>query len=136
MAGVSAFGTVWAVSNDAGVTYTSVADVTEVSVLDSSADTIDTTAHDTADGWRTFIGGVKDPGELKMSLNYDPAVHGDIFDLLGEDGIKHKITLADAGAAVVTFEGIVTGFSVGAPYDDKMSGEVTIKVSGKPTVTP
>lgn len=135
MAGVDAFGTVWSVSED-GVHYVNVADVTEVGVLDASAETIDTTAHDTPDGWRTFVGGVKDAGELKMNINYDPAVHGTIFDLLGEDGVSHKVTLTDSGAAVVTFDGIVTGFSVGAPYDDKLSGEVTIKVSGKPTVTP
>lgn len=136
MAGVDAFGTTWSTSTDAGVTWVTVASVTEVGVLDASAETIDTTAHDSANGWRTFIGGVKDGGELKMNINYDPAVHGAIFALLGADGIEHKILLPDAGAATVEFDGIVTGFSAGAPFDDKLSGEVTIKVSGAPVVTP
>lgn len=136
MAGVDAFGTTWSVSNDAGATWDAVADVTEVGVMDASAETIDTTTHDTANGWRTFVGGVKDGGELKMSINYDPAAHGAVFDLLGDDGVKHKVVLPDAGAAVVTFDGIVTGFSVGAPYDDKLSGEVTVKVTGAPVITP
>lgn len=135
MAGVDAFGTTWSVSND-GVHYVDVADVTEVGVLDASAETIDVTSHDSDDGWREFVGGVKDAGELKMNINYDPSVHGAIFALLGEDGVSHKVTLTDSGAAVVDFDGIVTGFSVGAPYDDKLSGEVTVKVTGKPTVTP
>lgn len=136
MAGVDAFGTTWSTSDDSGVTWDPVANVTEVGVLDASAETIDTTAHDTANGWRTYIGGVKDGGELKMSVNYDPAIHGAIFDLLGDDGIKHKVTLPDAGAAEIVFSGIVTGFSVGAPFDDKLSGEVTVKVTGVPVITP
>lgn len=135
MAGINAFGTEWSVSED-GIHYVDVADVTEIGVLDASAETIDTTTHDTTDGWRTFIGGVKDAGELKMSINYDPSLHGSIFDLLGEDGVSHRITLTDSGAAVLDFDGIVTGFSVGAPFDDKLSGEVTVKVTGKPVMTP
>lgn len=135
MAGVDAFGTQWEVSDD-GVHFDDVANVTEIGILDASAETIDVTAHDSADGWREFVGGVKDGGELSMSINYDPAVHGAIFDLLGEDGVSHKITMTDSGAAIAEFDGIVTGFSVGAPFDDKLSGEVTIKVTGKPTVTP
>lgn len=136
MAAVDAFGTVWAMDPTGATSYTDVADVTEISVLDISVDTIESTVHGSAGQWRTYITGMKDAGELKMSINYDPAVHGTILSAIGTDGISHEITLPDAGAAVVTFKGIITGFSVGAPMDDKLSGEVTIKVSGAPTVTP
>lgn len=136
MAAVDAFGTVWAMDPAGGSTYVDVADVTEIGVLDVSAETIETTAHDSAGGWRTYIGGLKDGGELKMSVNYDPAKHGTIFSAVGKDGVTHELTLTDAGAAVVTFKGIITGFSVGAPMDDKLTAEVTIKVSGAPVITP
>jgi predicted secreted protein len=135
MAAVDAFGTVWAMDPAGGITYTDVADVTEIGVLDLSAETIETTVHGSASGFRTFIGGLKDGGELKMSINYDPANHGTIFTALGED-TSHEITLTDAGAAIITFDGIVTGLSVGAPMDDKLTGEVTIKVTGVPVITP
>lgn len=136
MAAVDAFGTVWAFDPAGGAVYVDVADVTEIGVLDVSAETIETTVHGSAGGWRTFIGGLKDGGELSMSINYDPALHGTIFSAIGVDGVTHEITLADAGAAVITFTGIITGLSVGAPMDDKMTGDVSIKVSGAPVITP
>lgn len=136
MAAVDAFGTVWAMDPAGGSTYVNVADVTEIGVLDISAETIESTVHGSPGGWRTFIGGLKDGGELSMSINYDPALHGTIFSAIGVDGVTHRITLPDAGAAVVTFVGIVTGLSVGAPMDDKLTGDVTIKVSGPPVITP
>lgn len=136
MAAVDAFGTTWAMDPAGGTSYTDVADVTEIGVLDISAETIESTVHGSAGGWRTFIGGLKDAGELKMSINYDPAVHGTILTNIGVDNVAHEITLTDAGAAVITFDGILTGLSVGAPMDDKLTGEVTIKISGAVTVTP
>ena len=136
MSATDAFGTKWAISTDGGSTFTDVAEVTNVGVLDVKVDTIETSSHDSADQWREFIGGMKDGGELKMEVNYDPAAHGTIFSNIGGDPIKQKITLTDAGATVVTFDGIITGFSAEAPYDDKLAGSITIKVSGAPTITP
>jgi predicted secreted protein len=137
MAAVDAFGTKWAMGDGAGPeVFTDVADVTNIGILDVKVDTIETSTHDSAEQWREFIGGMKDAGELKMEVNYDPAAHGVIFDAIGGDPRNHKITLVDAGAAVVTFAAVITGFQAGAPYDDKMSGSVTLKVSGKPTITP
>lgn len=136
MAASDAFGTQWSISTDGGSTFTDVADVTSVGVLDVKVDTIETSSHDSAEQWRTFVGGMKDGGELKMDINYDPGSHGTIFSNVGGDPIKHKIVLTDAGAAVVTFDGVITGFSADAPFDDKLAGSVTIKVSGAPTITP
>jgi predicted secreted protein len=136
MAGIDAFGTTWAMATGGGTSYTNLADVTSIDVLDVKADTIDVTAHDSASGWREFIGGLKDAGELSMDINYDPAAHGTIFSNIGSDAVSHKITLPDAGAAVVTFDGIITGMKAQAPYDDKLSATVTVKVTGAPTITP
>lgn len=136
MAAVDAFGTVWAFDPAGGTAYVDVADVTEIGVLDVSAETIEATVHGSPGGWREFIGGLKDGGELSMSINYDPALHGTIFDNVGVDGVAHLITLPDAGAATVAFGGIITGLSVSAPMDEKLSAEVTIKVTGAPVITP
>lgn len=136
MAGIDAFGTKWSFSTDGGTTFTDVADVTNIEVLNIKADTTDVSSHDSTGQWREFIGGMKDAGDLSMEVNYDPAIHGTIFSHIGGDPIKHKITLVDTGAHVVAFDGIITGLKVGAPFDDKMNGTVTIKVSGAPTITP
>jgi predicted secreted protein len=137
MAGYDAFGTAWQVQfPDATLDYETVANVTNISVLDIEAETIDTSAHDSSGQWRTFVAGMKDAGELSMEINYDPALHAEIFSLVGGAATAMKIILTDSGAASVEFDGIVTGFSAEAPFDDKLAGTVTVKVTGEVTITP
>lgn len=137
MAGIDAFGTKWAMGNGDGPpeTFTDVADVTNIGVLDVKVDTKDVSSHDSPEQWREFIGGMKDGGELSMDINYDPSVHGSIFSAIGIEK-NWQITLTDSGAATITFAAIVNGFKAAAPYDDKLSASVTIKVTGKPTIVP
>lgn len=135
MAGVDAFGTQWQIQFTAP-TFVTIADVTSIDVLDADVDTIDVSAHDSAGQWREFVNGMKDAGELSMDINYDPAVHGTIFSELGGNAKLHKIILPDAGAAEVAFSGLITGFSAQAPYDDKLSASVTVKVTGAVVITP
>lgn len=134
MAGIDAFGTQWAM-HDGASTYVDVAEVTSISVLDVSVDSIDTSSHDSPSQWREFVAGMKDGGELSMEINYDPALHGTIFSALGAER-NHRITLSDSGAATVAFAGFISGFSADAPYDDKLAATVSIKVSGAVTITP
>lgn len=134
MAGVDAFGTSWAM-HDGASTYVDVAEVTSISVLDVSVDSIDVSSHDSASQWREFVSGMKDAGELSMEINYDPSLHGAIWSALGTQR-NHRITLTDAGAATVAFAGFISGISADAPYDDKLSATVSIKVTGAVTITP
>jgi predicted secreted protein len=135
MAGIDAFGTIWAVEFTPP-TFTTIADVTSIDVLDIEVDTIDVSSHSSVGQWREFVAGMKDAGELSMEINYDPAVHGTIFAEIGAAAKRHKITLPDSGAATVEFNAIVTGFTTGAPYDDKLTGTITLKVTGAITITP
>lgn len=137
MAGIDAFGTQWKIGDGGGPeVFTTVADVTSVDVLDMSADTIDVSAHDSPAQWREFTAGMKDGGELSMDINYDPAVHGTLSTAVGGNPKNMKIVMPDAGAAEVAFAGIITGFSAQAPFDDKLSATVTVKVTGVPVITP
>ena len=134
MAGIDAFGTVWKM-HDGATTFVAVAEVTNIGLLDIDVDDLDVSSHDSPNQWREFIGGMIDGGELSMDINYDPALHGTLFSAIGETR-DHKFILPDAGAAEVAFEGHISGFSAGAPYDDKLSATVTVKVSGAVTITP
>lgn len=134
MAGIDAFGTEWSM-HDGATTYVAVAEVTSIDVLDVSVDSYDVSSHDSAGQWREFVAGMKDAGELTMEINYDPSVHGAIWSALGSER-NHRITLTDSGAAVVSFAAIVSGISAQAPYDDKLSASVSLKVTGAVTITP
>lgn len=134
MAGIDAFGTSWAM-HDGASTYVDIGEVTNIDLLDIDVDDIDVSSHDSPGQWREFLGGMKDGGELSMEVNYDPAEHGTILSAVGTSR-DHRLTLPDAGAATIAFEGYVSGFSAQAPYDDKLSATITVKVSGAVTVTP
>lgn len=136
MSGIDAFGTT--LSRGDGIepteAFTPIANVTNITPPSLSRDTSDVTAHDSADGWREFIGLLKDGGEVSIDVNYDPSKHDTLVDDFDDvDTRSYKITFPDA--TEWAFEAIMTGFEPDAPHDDKLTASVTFKVSGKPTIT-
>lgn len=115
-----------------------VGGLTEIGGIELSADTLDTTTLDSEGGYREFIGGFKDAGEVSLSgyldidetngqkKMYDAFESGEIQDF--------AIEFPEAVKAKWTFKGVVTGFSTSASLEDLISFESTIKVSGKPTL--
>ena len=115
-----------------------IAELTEINGLDLSADTIDTTTLDAADGHRTFIQGLKDAGEVSLSGNFYPG------DTNGQKALltafnngtadTYIITFPTSMGATWTFTGIVTKYTTGAGLEDAVSFEASIKVTGKPAL--
>lgn len=136
MAGIDAFGTVWQM-HDGGSpgAFIAVGEVTDIDVLDIEIDDLDVSSHSSPGQWREFVAGMKDAGELSMEVNYDPALHGNLWAAVGVTR-QHKIILPDAGAAEFAFSGFISGMSAEAPHDDKLSATFTIKVTGAVTLTP
>ncbi|MFD7429056.1 phage tail tube protein [Streptomyces sp. NPDC059818] len=136
MAGIDGFGTV--LKRGDGETpevFTAIANLTNVDDGGRTRNTIDVTAHDSPNQYMEFVGGLIDPGEVTIDINYDPAVH-DVLeaDLEDVDPRNYQIVFPDTAATTFSFAGVMTGFSKSAPYDDKLSGSLTFKVSGKPTI--
>lgn len=113
-----------------------------------SRETHDTTTMLSTGGWREFIGGLKDGGEVSFSANWLPR---DDTQGQGEGGLMaefDKESCESRGSwrilvpacpgepeVYLDFQGILTGQNVSIPMDDLMSFEGTIKVSGRPTLT-
>lgn len=133
MAGIDAFGTTLARESDSSPgTYIPVGNITALSPPGISRETIDVTAHDSEDGWMEFLGGLKDGGEVSFEVNYDPAKHDDLLADLHAQAISWRVTFPDPAATEWTVNAILTGFEPDAPYDDKLSASITLKVTGKP----
>jgi predicted secreted protein len=110
-----------------------IASLTSIAGLELSADTIETTALDSVGGYRTFVQGLKDAGEVSISGFFDFAAHNAILtDFNAGTSASYIITFP--GGKTWTFDGIVTGFSTGAELEDLVSFESTFKVSGKPVL--
>lgn len=115
-----------------------VGELTDIGGLDISADTIETTSLD-SNGWRTFIGGVKDAGEVSLSGYFNPDdTDGQkaLYDALGSGAsTAFKIEFPISLGAEWSFNGIVTKFTTSSAMEDSITFEATIKVSGQPTLT-
>lgn len=116
----------------------SVAELTSISGLSLTADTIDTTALDSTGGYRTFIRGMKDAGEVTISGFFNPADTNGQYALYDafEDGevLNLSVVFPSTMGAEWTFTGIVTAFSTGSDVDDAVTFDATIKVSGQPNL--
>lgn len=136
MAGKDARGTAFQVEDTVTPgTFTSVANVTNITPPGIERETLDVTAHDSEEGWQEFLGGLKNGGEVTIELNYDPTKHDVLVGHMdGSDPLNYKV-LFPGTLGEWSFGAVMTGFAPEAPYDDKLSAEVTFQVSGKPTLT-
>lgn len=115
----------------------SIAELQSVSGLEISADTIETTNLDSG-GWRQFIQGVKDGGEVSISGYFNPGdTNGQkaVYDAFGTGTVTaFKIAFPSSLGAEWQFNGIVTGVTTGAEMEDTVTFEATIKVTGTPAL--
>lgn len=136
MAGKDAFGTAFQTEDPVTPgTFTDVADVSNITPPGIARDTIEVTSHGSPDGWKEYLGGLKDGGEVTIEVNYDPTKHDVLAgDLDTGDPKNYKIVFPGT-LGEWAFTAVLTGFAPEAPVDDKLSAELTYQVSGKPTLT-
>lgn len=139
MAGLDAFGTQFK-RNTTGSTYVTIANVSDISGPDRSREAIEVTAHDSADQYREYAKGLKDGGSVELTLNYDPAntTHSALDSDFEEDDVRsYQVVILPGEANEYTwqFSALITDLGDEFPVDDKMERSVTVKISGKPTLT-
>lgn len=137
MSGIDAFGIALQRGDGTPTTeaFTAIGSVSEVKGPEIKRDTYDVTAHDSVDGWREFIGGLKDAGEVTITLNYDPSVHDVLIADFDDTAPRNYKLVFPQGLGEWAIKLILSEFSQEAPVDDKLSAELKFKVSGKPTIT-
>lgn len=122
---------------DISGTYTAIAQMVDISGPTMSADTIEVTNRD-GDGWKEFIAGLRDGGEVTFNIMYDPALTthsasaaGGVVTILSA-GTRNsfRIEFADSAPTTATFDVVVTKFTPKMPLNDAQVADVTIKVSG------
>ncbi len=120
--------------------FTSVAEITELTPPQMSRDEIDVTSHSSSDGYREFISGLRDGGEVTFKANWLPtnSTHDGTTGLLEtfNDNVNHnwKIILPNT-LITIAFTGFLTAFEPDLPLEEQGQLSGTIKVSGKPTVS-
>lgn len=140
MAGIDAFGTQFLRDTTGSGSFAVIANVSDLSGPSRAREAIEVTAHDSPDQYREFVKGLKDGGEVTITINYDPgnATHADLDADFEEDDLRDYQVIVLPGEAdehTWQFSGLITSIGDEFPVDDRMEREVTFKVSGKPTLT-
>lgn len=134
-----------------GTSYSNIGQVTDISGPSVSRGDVDATDHDNAvsrggNGYREYAQGIPDGGEITFGINFDP-INDDTHGQTSGTGILSDFENTGALAAWVlelhtisgTLEWAVDAYLNGAEFESPLEGihtaELTLKVSGKPSLT-
>ena len=131
-----------AVTRGTGVTIaqgvTNIGILTGVTSPEKSQENIDTTTLDTANFYKTFIGGLLEGGEVNIKGYFDVSDAGQLAlntALEARTVDAYTLTHPTATGTSLTFSALVTKWKIGeCNLKDAIGFEATLKVSGKPTL--
>lgn len=132
---IAGVGTVFRRYDSSAEAWEEIAEINNITGPGMTRETIDTSALDTEGGYRTFITGFRDAGTVSMSMNFTR----EVYELLKDDfesdtPVGYEIILPDADNTSFEFEGLVTEIPLTIPPDDKVTVDLTIKISGEVTM--
>ncbi len=103
-----------------------------------SRDDMDVTDHDSPDGFKEFIPGLKEAGEVPIEghlIPTDDTQKGLLAAVDIDEPESWTIEFPTVPKLYITFDGYVKSYKVGdAPVDGKLTFNATIKVTGKPQI--
>lgn len=118
-----------------GSAWVTIAEVNSITGPGMTRDTIDVTSLDSTDGYREFITGFRDGGTVVLSMNFTRAELDTMkADFESSTLANYEIVLPDAENTTLEFEGLVTELPLTISPDDKVTMDVTIKISGVVTL--
>lgn len=115
--------------------WETIAEINNITGPGMTRDTIDVTSLDSTGGYREFIAGFRDGGTVVLAMNFTRATYDKMkLDFEDDAAQGYEIILPDAESTSLEFQGLVTELPLTIPTDDKVTADVTIKVSGAVTV--
>ena len=137
----------WAYGSEFQIGTTKVAEIIDINGPSMTKDAIDVSHNDgtAGDGWRSFVPGWRDGGEVGITANWIPvaATHDGSTGLLSKftgDALQaFKIETpagsdGSSGTIVISFNGVVTSFNPTFPLTEQGRLDCTIKISGAVTI--
>jgi len=117
---------------NANPNWVDIAEITSIDGPTKSRDTIEVTNLDSTGGYREFIGGFRDGGTVTLPMNFTRETYETMNDDFEDDDLQnYEILLPDTEATSFEFTALVTELGLAVPADDKISADVTLKVSGQ-----
>jgi predicted secreted protein len=115
-----------------------IAELKSINGPTEKADALDVTVLNSTGGFREFIAGLKDGGEVSMEGNLyvgdtlgQVAMHS---DLAAGTVRAYVLTFPTAMGATFTFNALVTAWETGTPVDNAVPFKGTVKITGVPAL--
>lgn len=113
----------------------SLAEVQSINVPELTAETVDVTTHSSTNRVREYIRGLRDTGEMSVTMLYTAGSASDDACITGRDSDAVVAVIIQANAASstedITFNAFVTGYSVSAlEPDSAQTATLTLKPTG------
>ena len=127
------FGSALSVGTSTGTL--AIAKIMNISGPDSSATEIETTTFDSTSRYETYVCGTIDPGSLQFDLVYSTTEtsHKRLAEYFKAGAAKTwTVTYSSTTMGTDAMSGFVSGLSKELPLKDKMTCQVSIKLTGDP----
>jgi predicted secreted protein len=138
---LAAFGCLLKIGNGAtSETFATIAEVNDISGPKFAADTVEVTSHSSTAAWKERIPTLLDAGEVSFKINFIPtnATHSNTAGLLkdfkGRTKRNFQLLFTDTSPTTWTFAAYVTGFEVAEAIDAQLTADVTLTITGAPTL--
>jgi predicted secreted protein len=136
---VRAYGTLLQIGDgEVTETFATIAELTDISGPSLEADELDVTSHDSPSGYREFIQGLKDAGEVSIEGNFLPTntTQNDVLSDYQSGVVRNfQLVFPDTATTTWEFSAIVTAFEPTAPVEDVLTFSATLKITGEPTLS-
>ncbi len=96
---------------------------------------IDVTHMASDNGYREFIAGLPDGGEVGFTLNFLKTVATTLLGYFDASTQQSCTIIFPSSLGTITFTGILTGYNVKSTIDAQVTADVTVKISGKPVLS-
>jgi len=117
----------------AGATHGAVAYFKSLSWDGPSCGSIDVTDSSSTNLWREYIAGLKEAGNLTLTLQFNKTLWASLISALGTDD-TWTLTLSD-GSTMACSGFLQAGPGFSGALEDGVDSDVTIKLSGAVTFT-
>lgn len=116
--------------------FTAIAEINTINFTGMTQDTIDVTTMDSSGGYDEFITGFKNSGECTFNMNFTTVNFAQMkTDFEAVVSKNYRVIFADTGLTQFNFAALCTGLGMPIPLRDKISVDVTLKITGAITMS-
>lgn len=118
-----------------------IGQIAELGGPNMNRDAVDATHTRSTNRYREFVGGLRDAGEVSITLILAPGAgvledHKKILDDFNNDtAVTYRLVFPDDDETYFEMSALCTGMEHAEPIDDKMTIALTYKISGQPTLS-